>query len=43
VEDWDNEIVAYHLSHMVEEVYKFKKEIQKSRSKNVSNKKTAQR
>jgi hypothetical protein len=42
--DADNEIMAYHLSHMVEAVYKFKKEIQQEQERqNVSNEKTAQR
>jgi hypothetical protein len=36
VADMDDEIVAYHLDHMVEKVYEFKKAIQSSTKKEAS-------
>lgn len=36
VEHFDNEFIAYHIDHMVEMVYKFKKAIQSSTKKEVS-------
>lgn len=33
VSEWDNEVSAYHLDHLVEEVYKFKKAILQEQEK----------
>lgn len=32
VKDFDNEVTAYHLDHLVEQVYRFKKSIQEVRN-----------
>ena len=37
VQDMDDEIVAYHLDHMVEKVYQFKNAIKSSTKKEVQN------
>jgi hypothetical protein len=43
VADMDDEIVAYHISYMVEKVYEFKKRVQAVHAVKSSNKKRGQR
>jgi hypothetical protein len=41
VVDLDNEVIAYHIDHMVEKVYEFKKAILRAKSLESSTKKEA--